>query len=287
MDPLTDTLVGVDWLADHLGEHDLVVLDCRVAMNERGPVSARPEYEAGHISGAAFADLVSELSDTGSPLGFAIPSPEAFCAAIGRLGVGDDSTVVLYDGRIERSGLRFTSVWAARVWWMLRWIGFDRAALLDGGLDAWKDAGHETVSGAASPQPGKLTPRVRPHLVADRDEVRAAVGSAEVTLLDSLPADHFAGRSAMYPRPGHISGAVSVPVSDVLDRTGRFKPDSELRGRHHTDLGRRTITYCGAGIAASASAFALTRIGFTDVAVYAASLQEWAADAANPMSTGE
>ena len=139
------TLVTTAWLSEHLGEPDLVVLDCsvRVEMGEDGEfsqTSGRADYEAGHIPTAGFADLTGALADTDSPFDFSLPTPEAFAAAMGALGVGDDTRVVLYDSSM--------SVWAARVWWMLRWIGFDRAAVLDGGLNAWTAEGRELSSGA-------------------------------------------------------------------------------------------------------------------------------------------
>ena len=153
-----DSLVDAEWLAAHLDDPDLVVLDCSVVI-DFGPAgtttsSGRGPFDDGHIPGAAFADLIDDLSDTDQPIGFAVPAPEAFCAAMGRLGVGDGSRVVLDD----TSG----SMWAARVWWMLRWVGFDAAAVLDGGLVAWTAAGRALSrdlpvisSSVLSPLPGR------------------------------------------------------------------------------------------------------------------------------------
>ena len=283
---MIDSLVSVDWLADHLDDTDLVVLDCRIVMAGNRPVAGRDEYEAAHIPGAVFADLVNDLSDTSQPIGFAMPTPEAFAAAMGRLGVGDDHRVVLYDDRMEMPGMAFASVWAARVWWMLRWVGCDDAALLDGGFGAWRDAGLPIAAGIELAEPAQLTPRVRPRLIADRNQVAAAIGDPEVSLVDVLPPGSYDGTAAMYGRPGHIPGAINLPVFDLYDARGCFLPDAEIADRHTAVEGRRTITYCGGGIAASATAFALTRLGYEDVAVYTASLQEWAADPANPLVTG-
>lgn len=283
VDRSMDTLVTAEWLSDHLEDPDLVVLDCsvRIEQTEDGgvvPVSGRANYDEGHIPTAGFADLMGDLSDPDSQLGFAVPTPERFCAAMGALGVGDDSRVVLYDAS--------NSVWAARVWWMLRWVGFDRAALLDGGLKAWT-AGDRPVSTEPADRPvGVLTPHPRPELIADRDEVLAAIGDDSVWIIDALPAEHFRGEMVMYGRPGHITGAENIPVFSLLDESGRFRPADELAALHDGDLDGRAITYCGGGIAASANAFVMTRLGYTDVAVYTASLQEWAADPANPMETG-
>jgi thiosulfate/3-mercaptopyruvate sulfurtransferase len=280
VEPAMDSLVNVAWLEDNLGDPNLVVLDCTVIIEPDGSgglrsVNGRASYESGHIPTAGFADLLGELSDGNSDLDFAMPSPEQFAAAMEKLGVSDASRVVLYDA----SG----SVWAARVWWMLRWIGFDRAALLDGGLNAWTAAGHPLSTVPASRPVGPLTVKLRPQLIADRDEVMASIEDDSVTLVDSLPPAHYRGEMTMYERPGHIPGAVNVPVFSALDETGRYRSLDELESIFEGDRDGRAITYCGGGIAASSSAFLMTRLGFTDVAVYAASLQEWTADPENPM----
>jgi thiosulfate/3-mercaptopyruvate sulfurtransferase len=276
-----DTLVTAEWLKENLDDPDLVVLDCTVLIERtedggmRG-VSGRANYEAGHIPTAGFADLTTDLADGDSPYGYAVPTPERFAAAMGALGVGDDSRVVLYDAS--------NSSWAARVWWMLRWVGFDRAALLDGGLNAWEAAGGPLSTEPSPRRPGTLTPSVRPELIADRDEVLASLEQDSIHLIDAMPSAHFRGEWTMYDRPGHIPGATNVPVTSLLDDSGQFRPAEELAAMFGSDHDSRAITYCGGGIAASTNAFIMTRLGFTDVAVYAASLQEWAADPANPMA---
>lgn len=281
-----DSLVSAEWLAARLDDPDLVVLDCRITMTGQGPAPARGDYATAHVPGAVFADLVNDLSDTTQPFAFAIPSPEAFCEAMGRLGVDNSSRVVLYDDRMQLPGMTFSSIWAARVWWMLRWVGFDNAALLDGGFRIWRDGSHPLSSAAETSATATLTPRHRPELIVDQHEVRAALGDPEITLVDTLPPTSYDGSSPSYARPGHITGAVNLPVFDLYDADGRFLPDEEIARRHASLEGRRTITYCGGGIAASATAFALTRIGHPNVAVYTASLQEWAANPGNPMATG-
>ena len=275
-----ETLVTPEWLSQHLDDPDLVVLDCtvRVDMDEGGGVrivNGRVDYEGGHIPSAGFADLMGDLSDADSPLQFAVPTPEQFSAALGALGVGNDSRVVLYD----RSG----SAWAARVWWMLRWVGFDRAALLDGGLEAWIAEGRPLSTEPASRPSKQLTPAPRPELIADRDEVLAAIDDSAVWLIDAMPEAHYRGDMALYGRPGHIPGASNIPASALLDESGRYRPLDELAAMLDGDRSARVITYCGGGISASSNAFILTRLGFTDVAVYTASLQEWAADPSNPL----
>lgn len=278
--PAIDMLVTTQWLSEHLDDPDLVVLDCTVLVEPDGSgdfrlVSGRASYDRGHIPSAGFADLVVDLADPDSPLEFAIPTPERFADAMGALGVGDDSRVVLYDAN--------GSGWAARVWWMLRWVGFDQAALLDGGLAAWNAEGRPLSSEPVSRPTSILTPEPRPELIADRDEVFAAMDNDAVRIIDALPEAHFRGQMTIYGRSGHIPGAVNVPSQGLTDSLGRYRPLEELAAMFGGDRDTRNITYCGGGIAASADAFTMTRLGFTNVAVYTASLQEWAADSANPM----
>jgi len=277
-----DTLVSVEWLEEHLDDPDLVVLDCsvHVEMGEQGGfqiLSGRVDYDESHIPGAGFADLLGDISDGDSPLRFALPAPEQFAAAMGNLGVGDDSRVVLYS--------RQNPAWAARVWWMLRWVGFDRAALLDGGLGAWTAQGGTLSTEPARRSARRLTPAPRPELVADRDEVLAAVDDDNVWIIDALPAASYRGEMTMYERGGHIPGASNIPASALNDESGFFRPLDELAALHDRDRNSRAITYCGGGISASSNAFVMTRLGYTDVAVYIASLQEWAADPALPLVT--
>lgn len=272
-----DTLVTTGWLSQHLNDPDLVVLDCTVSVKPGGDdgfriVSGRADYDAGHIPSAGFADLLGDLSDTDSPLWVAMPTPERFCSAMGALGVGDDSRVVLYDGN--------QSMWAARVWWMLRWVGFDYAALLDGGLKVWTAEGRPLSTEPPTRPAKRLTPAVRPELIADRDEVFAAIedggiDGGAVCLIDTLSADSY--------RAQHIPGASNLDAVDLLDDSGRYLSHDELSAMHDGDRNARVITYCGGGVAASSNAFIMTRLGFTNVAVYAASMQEWAADPANPV----
>ena len=275
-----DSLVSAEWLNEHLDDPNLVVLDCTVLVQMGGEggfsiSSGRASYDDGHIPTAGFADLLGDLSDSASPYQFAVPSPEAFANAMNALGVNDNSRVVLYDS----SG----SAWAARVWWMLRWIGFDDAALLDGGLAAWTNAGYPLSTEAPIRPAGTLTVALRPELIVDKDEVHAAIGDDSVNIIDALSEPVYRGDVTMYARPGHITGASNLPMTSLLDDTGHFRPQNELDELLVGDRDTRSITYCGGGIAASANAFAMTRQGFTDVAVYTASLQEWASDETLPM----
>ena len=281
--PPMDSLVSAQWLSEHIDDPDIVVLDCTVLieMDEKGgmrSVNGEANFESGHIPGAGFADLMSDLSDIDAEFEFTAPSPQAFAAAMAKLGVGDNSRVVLYD--------TYNGAWAARVWWMLRWIGFDQAAILDGGLSAWTSAGGSLSTTLAKRPVSHLRVSLRPELMADINDVRAAIDDNAVNIIDSLPAESYRGDFAMYGRSGHIASATNAPGVLLLDETGRFRSRDEMDMLFDGNREERTITYCGGGIAAAQNAFIMTRLGFEDVAVYDNSLQEWAADPANPMETG-
>jgi thiosulfate/3-mercaptopyruvate sulfurtransferase len=279
-----DSLVSTDWLAAHLDDPDVVLLDCTVYLKPADggglrSVSGRANFDAGHIPGAGFADLTTALCDAESSLRFVVPSPEQFAGAMGALGVGDDTLVVLYDNNM--------SMWAARVWWMLRWVGFDNAALLDGGQKLWAAEGRPLSTEPAPQRSASLTPRPRPDLIADRDDVLQAMDESDTCLIDALGEAQYRGEQDTYGRVGHIPGASNTPAIGLLDDAGRYRSTAELAAMFEGDHSARTITYCGGGIAASSDAFVMTRLGFTDVAVYTASLQEWAADPTNPLVTAE
>ena len=281
-----DTLVTAEWLKQHINDSDLVILDCTVVTmpdtnDPRGlhNVSGRPDYELGHIPNAGFADLKVELCKSNGPIEFDLLSPEQFCASMSELGVGDDSHVVLYDAN-------YTG-WAARVWWMLRWVGFDNAAILDGGLAAWTSTGNELSLEPVSRPAQQLTPKPHPELIAQHDEVLASINNEAVILIDTLPEEFYRGEMSIYPRPGHIPGSFNINGLSLLDKTGHLLKQDELASMHAFGQNARIITYCGGGIVASTDAFVLTRLGFNNVAVYMASLEEWTADPNNPMETGE
>jgi len=280
-----DSLISAEWLKQHINDPDLVVLDCTVvtmpdANDPRGlhNVSGRPDYELGHIPHAGFADLKGELCKTNAPVEFDLLSPEQFCAAMGELGVGNDSHVVLYDAN-------YTG-WAARVWWMLHWVGFDNAAILDGGLAAWTSTGNELSLEPVVRSIKTLTPKPRPESIADHDEVLASIYDDAVILVDTLPEVFYRGEMSIYPRAGHITGAVNIDGLSLLDKNGHLLSQDELAAMHGFDRNARIITYCGGGIVASTDAFVLTRLGYDNVAVYMASLEEWTTDSSNPMELG-
>ncbi len=280
-------LVETDWLAQHLDDPSVRVLETTVYLHPDpgGPggfrvESGRAKWAEGHIPGAGFVDLQDELSDRGSRLRFMMPPAEQFAQAMGRAGIGDGVRVVLYD--------RFVNMWAARVWWMLRAFGFENAAVLNGGFRKWTVEGRPVGKDDGARPPRVFAPRARPDLIADKSQVLAGVGDRATCLLNALTAEQHAGTGgADYGRPGRIKGSANVVARELVDpRTHAYLPAEELRARFAAagalDAGR-VITYCGGGIAASSDAFVLALLGKGNVSVYDASLSGWANDPSLPM----
>jgi len=271
-------LVSTAWLADRLDDPDVRVLDCTVTLHPLPGGDMRAEsglaaFEVAHIPGAGFADLIRDLSDTASQLRFTLPSADAFAAALGRLGVGRTSRVVLYAD---------VAHWATRLWWMMRHYGFDNAAVLDGGLHAWKAEGRAVESGKAKPVAERsLALDKNRDLFCDQAAVHGAMGSSDTLTINALlPEQHAGSGGSHYGRPGRIPGSVCVPARNLVDpATKRFRPLPELREQFEAvgSLSKeKVIAYCGGGIAASGDAFVLHLLGQDNVQVYDASLQEWA-----------
>lgn len=280
--PPATHLVTVDWLAANLDRPNLVILDATVPYGPNGPDGdlGRARWEAAHIPGAHYADLASGLSDTEASYSFAFPAIDRLVASLEAFGIGDESVVVIYDD--------FLNMWATRIWWMLRAIGFERAVVLDGGWRAWSAGEHAVASGASVlAQPGRLTARPQPSFTGIARVLEKLDGLRTDTLVCALPESYFNGTDAIGGRGGHIPGSVNIPAASLLDETGKFLPLDELRTRLAPLAGDTPITiYCGGGISATVVAFALSQIGREDVLVYDGSLEEWNAAPDRPLQRG-
>jgi thiosulfate/3-mercaptopyruvate sulfurtransferase len=281
-------LVSTDWLAGHLEDPELRLLDVTVHLRPATPgpyriESGRADYEAGHIPGAAFADLARDLSDKQSPLGFTMPSAGDFAEALGALGVGNNSRVVAYTTT--------TPMWATRLWWMLRSCGFDNAAVLDGGFAKWKAEGRSIEAGERRYPGTALTLSPKSGCWAGKAEVLAAIGDGQTCTINALsPSVHKGTADMSYGRKGHIKDSRNVPYAALLKQDGTYRDDSELRALFDGvgAFGRtRTICYCGGGISATMDALALVRLGHPSVSVYDGSMSEWVRDPDLPMELGE
>lgn len=282
-----DSLVSPAWLAEHLGDPLVQVVDTRfeIRPGEGGrlePTAGRNEYDAAHVPGAVFVDLMGDLSDPDAPL--EILSPPRFEALMSRRGIGEGTTVVVYDGG--------GGTWAARLWWALRYYGHTDVRLLDGGWAAWTAEGGRTESEAIVPKPTSFRARVRPELRVTRDEVLAAISDDSVCIVDALPEPFFRGDARLYleHRAGHIPGARNVPAPSNLDPETSTLLSADALAERWDRAGvardKRIITYCGGGVFAAFALFALHLLGHENFALYDASWSEWGADPELPVETG-
>jgi len=287
-----DALISTDDLAARLGQPGLRVYDCTTYLEPPDPGSDDPyktvagwkTFVAGHIPGADFLDLQGELSATDTRLKFTMPSAEHLASAFGRHGLGDGSRVVLYSIG--------SMMWATRVWWMLRALGFDTAAVLDGGFDRWEAEGRAIEPGDPKGYPpATFTPRPRPGRFVDKTAVRAAIGDPRTVTVNALgPQFHRGLEPSRYGRPGRVPGSVNVPAASLVDpATKRFVSPADALARFaEAGVGKdqRVIAYCGGGISATIDLFLLHQLGFDDLTLYDGSMGEWAKDQSLPIETG-
>jgi thiosulfate/3-mercaptopyruvate sulfurtransferase len=260
------------------------VLDCSFDLIDPG--AGRRAFEAGHVPGARYAHLDEHLSGpkTGRNGRHPLPEREVFVQRLRDVGVDDDTLVVACDGA--------GGMMAARLWWMLRWVGHGRAALLDGGLGAWKARGHPLEAGPAGPfAPGRCT--LRPPLVAtaDREGLLANLQTPTRLVIDARAPDRFRGENeTLDPIGGRIPGAVNRFFKDNLQPDGRFKPAAQLRAEFEALTGGRDpsslVMQCGSGVTACHNLLALELAGLGGAALYAGSWSEWSAWPGAPVATG-
>jgi thiosulfate/3-mercaptopyruvate sulfurtransferase len=263
-----ELIASTEWLADQLGRPEVRILDVRW----RPDGSGRATWASGHIPGAVHLDWRADLSDeseTGDTL--LLAGPEQVARALGIAGVGDGTTVVVYDDTV--------GLFAARAWWSLRAYGLESVRVLDGGYPAWIEEGRPTSSAIAPPPPAHFTPRAQSRMRLTTSDVRALLSSPDVTLLDARAPAEYRGYEGNTKRLGHIPGAVNVPVG-AMTRPGsqHFKEGDELREllfKANVARGRRMVCYDGAGVAAAKLAYVLTLLGHDDVAVYDGGWSEW------------
>ncbi len=277
------TLVSTDWLAAHLKDPDLRILDGSWYLPAAGR-DARAEYDAAHIPGARFFDI-DDISDHRSDLPHMVPPVEKFMSRLRAMGVGDGHQVVVYDG----AGLMS----AARVWWLFRLMGQSNVAVLDGGFPKWQAEGRPIEDLPPMVRDRHMTVRVQNSLVRDVTQVSQAAKLGDHEIIDARSETRFRGdepepREGL--RAGHIPGARNLPFGRLLNGDGTMKPADALRAEFQAagvDLSKPAITTCGSGVTAAVLSLALERIGKTDHALYDGSWSEWGASSTLPIATGE
>ena len=252
-----EALASTAWLAEHLSDPAVRIVDGREPPDEGEPAS-QAVYESGHIPGAVYVDVWDDLSDpNGAVPGLILPKAE-FEALMGRLGIGDDTTVVVYDD--------VGAAWMARLWWALRYYGHDDVMVLDGGLKKWMEEGRPLEEGAVVPEPATFTAEVRPELLADVEEVKQAIEEPNVVLIDALSAEFYSGEYSIPGlRAGHIPTAFNLPAPDNLNPNDYTLLSAgelaQLWQKIDLKPTQRAITYCGAGYFGALDLFALYQLG--------------------------
>jgi thiosulfate/3-mercaptopyruvate sulfurtransferase len=285
-----EAVVSTQWLGDNLADPLLRIFECTTYLLYRPPGSDRPydvgsgreDYEQGHIPGAGFLDLQNDLSDNDAPahLRFRMLPAERLAAAFARQGVGDDYRIILY--------ARGAMQWATRVWWMLRSIGFDNAAVLDGGWEKWlaeeRAVSADPVRFAAT----SCSVSPRDDIFVGKEQVLEAMDAGHC-VVNALAPDLHSGRNARYGRAGRIPGSVNLPASALLDPlTNAFVSANGAQQAFDAvgvDPQGPTLVYCGGGIAATLDAFLMHQLGHQGISIYDASMSEWAKDDSLPIES--
>jgi thiosulfate/3-mercaptopyruvate sulfurtransferase len=258
---------------------DLRVVDVRSSLADRE--AGRRAYRSGHLPGAIFLDLDTDLSDPPGRHGgrHPLPDPTRAAATFGAAGVGRETRVVVYD---DAAGMI-----AGRLWWMLRWLGHERVQVLDGGVAGWLAAGGTLVTEVPRPAPVVFEPRVRDDVAVDRDWLLAHLGDPGVVVVDARAPERYRGEvEPIDPRGGHIPGAINRPFAENLEG-GRFRPVAELADRYRDLQGAGTVVvYCGSGVSAAHDLMALEACGIAGARLYTGSWSDWVSFEDAPVALG-
>lgn len=282
-----ETLIGPAELAPRLGDPAWRLFDCRFDLGDSG--AGERAHAASHLPGALYAHLDRDLSAPVTPSSgrHPLPDPDALCAWLGRLGVGSGTQVIAYD---DSGGSM-----AVRLWWLLRWLGHRRVAVLDGGWQAWQRAGLPLEQAPpAAPAAVRFTGRPDHTRVVSSTAIAQQLqsGADAMLIVDARAGERFRGESEpIDPVAGHIPGAVNLPLGGNLDADGNFRPAAELRRRYRTVLGDRApdalVAMCGSGVTACHNLLAMAVAGLDGGRLYAGSWSEWIRDPSRPVARGD
>jgi thiosulfate/3-mercaptopyruvate sulfurtransferase len=280
------TLITTHELQAYLDDPNWVIIDCRFQLKDLE--YGHRAYEQTHIAGAVYAHLNNDLSGRiliGKTGRHPLATIESAARKFSAWGINTDTQVVAYD---DVGG----ALAAARLWWMLRWLGHDQSAVLDGGWLKWQKEGRPTRTRNEQHPAGEFLPRARPELVMDADDVLRAIGDPNFKLLDARTAERYRGENeTIDPIAGHIPGAVSAPYLENLDWEGVFKSKEVLRAKYQSLLGHipagQSAVYCGSGVTAPLNILAMLHAGLGEAKLYAGSWSDWILGAKRPIKTGD
>ncbi len=279
-----NNLISADELARHLDDAEWAVVDCRFSLDDTG--RGRREYLRSHIAQAVYAHLNEDLSAPivpGKTGRHPLPGVDELARTLSAWGIDGRVQVVVYD---DAGGAI-----AARLWWMLRWLGHDAVAVLDGGWPAWQDAGHHLSEGLEARSPRTFEPHPRPELLVSTEEVMARLADPTWRLVDSRVPRRYRGEvEPIDPVAGRIPGAANAPHPLNVGPDGLYLSAGALRARFKDVLGdippERTVFYCGSGVTAARNLLAFAHAGLGDARFYAGSWSEWITDPERPVTTG-
>lgn len=277
------TLISTAALASHMDDPAFAIVDCRYKLDDAA--WGEREHEAAHVPGAVYADLGRDLAGprTGTNGRHPLPDPHTLAQTFGRLGITSGVQVVAYD---QDNGM-----YASRLWWLLRWLGHDAAAVLDGGFAKWKAEGRPTKSGAEHREPRAFSGAPRGGMSVGVGEMASRLGSSEWQLVDARAPERYRGETEPIDKTaGHIPGAKNHFFQWNLDEHGLFRTPEELRAKMKESFGDRPadriVCYCGSGVTACHNLLALEHAGLKGAKLYAGSWSEWSADPARPVERG-
>ena len=278
------TLVGTEVLAKHLGNPDWVILDCRFTLTDTH--AGRRAYEKAHIPGAVYVYLEDDLS---APVAATsgrhpLPDPKLLAGKFGKWGIDECKQVVVYDDTF--------GAMAGRCWWLLRWLGHDNVAMLDGVYPKWMREGRPVTTGITVPQPANFSAHPRDYLWVDVADVEQALASNNYKLFDARAEERFSGDiEPLDAVAGHIPGAINIPYEDNLDIGGDFLSSKELHADYLARIGNtpsdRVIHMCGSGVTACHNVLAMEHAGFAGTKLYVGSWSQWITDSSRPVELGE
>jgi thiosulfate/3-mercaptopyruvate sulfurtransferase len=280
-------LVDTEWLAQRLSDPAIRIVDIRGVI--RPPTAPKPWYLEGrelyaqsHIPGAVFIGWLTDIVQPDAPVKMTVASPERFAALMGRLGIGDEHLVVVYDDEGNHI--------AARLWWILNYYGHPSVRLLDGGFLKWQAEGKPVTLDPPRYAPAAFTPKLQAEWRVGSEVVRRSIGNPAVRLVDCRGPADFRGEVGRGERKGRIPGAANVPISQVWEGPHKtWKSEAELHAMYEAagvTPDKRVITYCNAGVSASVGLLALKLLGYPMAANYAGSWYDWERDPSNPTETG-
>ena len=278
-------IVSKQWVLARMYETDVVIVDCRFDMTS--PEAGHASYNESHVPGAVYLDLEQDLSAPVDTHGgrHPLPDPSELAAKFSRAGISNQSRVIAYD---DQGGMI-----AARLWWLLRWLGHDDVFVMDEGFTAWKDGGYPVTDNQRVIVPATFTVNIQSNMLADVHEVRDSIENNQVILVDSRESKRYLGiEEPIHKRAGHIPGAINRFWKNLKDKRGFWKSEPEIRAElapvtEAMDQGKVVIMYCGSGVSATPNVLALHLLGYKQAKLYAGSWSDWISYEHNPVATGE